>query len=164
MDDKIKKKDQLLFKFKNSADFNYDNFFVSKSNYFAYNLICNWPKWEKNILNIYGEKFSGKTHLSNIFISKFKGKIIDEGQLNDNTLKELKLYENIIIDNFSNKNNDRLIYSLFNLVDSDFQPPCKYPSDLCLIISNVELLLAGIDILFCSNSFRGFGMQLYVVE
>jgi len=119
MDDKIKKKDQLLFKFKNSTDFNYDNFFVSKSNYFAYNLICNWPKWEKNILNIYGEKFSGKTHLSNIFISKFKGKIIDEDQLNDNTLKELKLYENIIIDNFDNKNNDRLIYSLFNLVDSD---------------------------------------------
>ena len=28
---------------------------------------------EKNILNISGEKFSGKTHLANIFLSKNKG-------------------------------------------------------------------------------------------
>ena len=40
---------------------------MSDSNYFAFNLIDKWPKWEKKILNINGEKFSGKTHLANIF-------------------------------------------------------------------------------------------------
>ena len=33
----------------------------------------------KKILNIVGEKFSGKTHLINIFIKKFKGIKIECG-------------------------------------------------------------------------------------
>ena len=36
-------------------------------------MLNNWPKWEKNFLNITGDKYSGKTHLMNIFIKKFKG-------------------------------------------------------------------------------------------
>ena len=56
----MKNLNQLLFNFNYSQNFNYDDFFVSKSNYFAFQLIEKWPKWEKNILNIYGEKFSGK--------------------------------------------------------------------------------------------------------
>ena len=35
--------------------------------YFFFN---KWPKWEKNFLNISGEKFSGKTHLSKYFFKK----------------------------------------------------------------------------------------------
>ena len=61
---------QLLLDFKHKQNFNYDDFYVSKSNYYAFQLIEKWPNWEKNILNIYGEKFSGKTHLSNIFLDK----------------------------------------------------------------------------------------------
>ena len=66
----MKNLNQLLFNFNYSQNFNYDDFFVSKSNYFAFQLIEKWPKWEKNILNIYGEKFSGKSHLANIFCNK----------------------------------------------------------------------------------------------
>ena len=73
----------------------------------------------KNILNIYGEKFSGKSHLANIFYKKNKGKKISENQLNDEIFKELKLHENIILDDFNNETNERLLYSLFNLVDND---------------------------------------------
>jgi len=110
---------QLLFKFNYKQNFNYNDFFVSKSNYFAFKLIEKWPNWEKNILNIYGEKYSGKTHLVNIFLKKYKGKKINSRELNDDLLKEFKLHENIILDDFDNIPEERLLYSLFNLIDSD---------------------------------------------
>ena len=55
---------QLLLNFNQNQNFNYDDFYVSNSNYFAFKLIETWPKWEKNIVNIYGEKYSGKSHLA----------------------------------------------------------------------------------------------------
>ena len=115
----MKDLNQLLLNFNYNQNFNYDDFFVSQSNYFAFELIEKWPYWEKNILNIYGEKFSGKSHLANIFYKKNKGKKISENQLNDEIFKELRLHENIILDDFNNKTNERLLYSLFNLVDNN---------------------------------------------
>ena len=115
----MKDLNQLLLNFKQNQNFNYNDFYVSKSNFFAFQLIDNWPKWEKNILNIYGEKFSGKTHLSNIFLSKNKGIKLDESNVNNEIFKKLKLYENIIIDNYSNTADENLMYSIFNLVDQD---------------------------------------------
>ena len=64
---------QLLLNFKHKENFKYEDFFVSSSNYYAFKLINSWPKWEKNFLNICGEKYSGKSHLANIFLKKFKG-------------------------------------------------------------------------------------------
>ena len=113
----MKDLNQLLLNFKNNKNFNYEDFYVSKSNYFAFQLIDKWPKWEKNILNISGEKFSGKTHLSNIFLNKNKGLKINGNEVNDETFKKFKLYESIIIDDFDNKCNEKLMYSIFNLVD-----------------------------------------------
>ena len=110
---------QLLLQFNYNQNFNYDDFFVSKSNFFAFQLIKKWPRWEKNILNIHGEKFCGKTHLANIFYNKNKGIKIYENQINNDIFKKLKLYENIIIDGFKNETDEKLLYSLFNLVDSD---------------------------------------------
>ena len=110
---------QLLLKFNYKQNFNYDDFFVSKSNFFAFELIEKWPRWEKNILNIYGDKFSGKTHLANIFYNKNKGIKIYENQINNEIFKKFKLYENIIIDDFKNETEEKLLYSLFNLVDTD---------------------------------------------
>ena len=115
----MKDLNQLLLNFKNNKNFNYEDFYVSKSNFFAFQLIDKWPKWEKNILNIYGERFSGKTHLIKIFKKKYQAHIVDENQLSDDSIKELKLHENIILENFHNLMNERLLYSLFNLVDQD---------------------------------------------
>ena len=115
----MKDLNQMLLKFNQKKNFNYEDFFVSKSNYFAFTLIEKWPKWEKNIVNIHGEKSSGKTHLANIFYKKNKAKKITEDQLNDELIKNLKIYENIILEDFENKIDERLLYSLFNLVDSD---------------------------------------------
>ena len=110
---------QQLLNFKNNKNFNYNDYYVSKSNYYAFQLIEKWPKWEKNILNIYGEKFSGKTHLVNIFLNKNKGIKISDKEIDDNIFKKLKLYENIVIDDYNNQCDEKLMYSIFNLVDQD---------------------------------------------
>ena len=115
----MKNLNQLLLNFNHKQNFNNNDFYVSESNYYAYKLIEKWPKWEKNILNIYGEKFSGKSHLANIFCNKNKCIKITEEQINDEILKKLKLHENIVLDGFDNLTDERLIYSLFNLVDND---------------------------------------------
>ena len=110
---------QLLLNFNHKQNFNYNDFYVSKSNFYAFKLIDSWPKWEKKILNIYGETGCGKSHLSQIFISKHKAKLFRENQLDDDLLLKLKLYENLILDEFENRTDENLLYSLFNLVEQD---------------------------------------------
>ena len=73
MESKIRDLRQEIFKFEQLSNFDKNDFFVSECNYFAFNLIKSWPNWEKKILNIYGERKSGKSHLSNIFLENKKG-------------------------------------------------------------------------------------------
>jgi len=120
---------QLLLNFEYKQNFKDEDFYVSKSNYFAFNLINSWPKWEKNFLNISGDKFSGKSHLANIFLKKFKGIKVDANSFKNEKLQEIKIYENIILENFDQNIDEVLIYSLFNLIDNDN----KY-----LIINSIE--------------------------
>ena len=115
----MKDLNQLLFKFKNLKNYNSDDFFVSESNFFAFNLVHNWPNWGKNILNIYGEKYSGKSHLSVIFQNKFGANKIDAKNLNDNFLKQFKTHQNLIIENFDENIDEKNMYSLINVVDRD---------------------------------------------
>jgi len=110
---------QLLLNLNHKQNFNEQDFYISKSNFYAYQLIQNWPKWEKNIVNIFGEISSGKTHLSDIFLSKNKGIKINNNKLNDEIFKELKIHQNIVLDDFNNEIEERLIYTLFNFVDQD---------------------------------------------
>ena len=91
---------QLLLKLDYKINFNEHDFYISKSNSNAFNLINKWPDWNKKILNISGEKFSGKSHLANIFRQKSKAFLINGNQLNNTIFKEIKLYESIIIDDF----------------------------------------------------------------
>ena len=110
---------QLLLNFNQQQNFNYNDFFVSKSNYFAFKLIDSWPRWEKNIINIWGEKYSGKTHLAEIFKKKNKAYYVKEKEINNEILKSIKIHQNIIVDNFENKTDEKFIYTLFNLIDHD---------------------------------------------
>ena len=61
---------QLIFEFKSKKNFNKEDYFVSESNKYAYKILKKWPRWSKKMVNIYGEKYSGKTHLANIFKKK----------------------------------------------------------------------------------------------
>ena len=80
---------QLLMKFNYQQNFRFDDFYVSKSNSYIFNFLNNWPKWEKNFVNIFGEKFSGKTHLTNIFIKNFKGIKLNSIELDDNIFQKI---------------------------------------------------------------------------
>ena len=110
---------QLILKFDYEQNFKDDDFYVSRSNKHIFTLLNQWPKWEKNFLNISGEKFSGKTHLVNMFVKKFKGIKFDAKTLTDKDLKVIKIHENIILENLSNNTNEKLIYSLLNIIDLD---------------------------------------------
>ena len=68
----MKSLNQLLLDFDYDQNFKDDDFYVGKSNFYAFEVINKWPKWEKNFLNINGEKFSGKTHLVNIFLNDMR--------------------------------------------------------------------------------------------
>ena len=61
---------QLLFDFKFNKSYLDQDYYLSSSNNEAYNLISSWPKWIKKTINLYGEKFSGKSHLASIFEKK----------------------------------------------------------------------------------------------
>ena len=110
---------QLIIKFDYEKNFKDDDFYVSKSNRNIFNLLNNWPRWEKNFLNINGDTFSGKTHLMNIFLKKFKGIKLESESLSDEDLIKIKTHENIILEDLNEKVNEKLIYSLFNIIDID---------------------------------------------
>ena len=110
---------QLIIKFDHEKNFKDDDFYVSKSNKDIYDLLNTWPAWEKKFLNINGEKYSGKTHLLNIFIKKFKGIKFDANSFTNEDLKKIKVYENIILEDLNEKVNEKLIYSLLNIIDID---------------------------------------------
>ena len=110
---------QLLFNFNHKQNFNYNDFYVSKSNFFAFKLIEEWPKWEKNILNIYGESFSGKSHLSNIFLQKNKALKLNNKDINSDIISKIKIHQNIIIDDLDDKINEEILYSIINTIDQD---------------------------------------------
>ena len=110
---------QLLLDFDHNIEFNEHDYYVSRSNYFAFNLIQNWPKWERKILNISGDTFSGKTHLAKIFQYKSNALYFGHSDINEDVFKKIKLNESIIIDDFEKIKNENLLYSLFNLIYQD---------------------------------------------
>mgnify|MGYP006134740843 CR=1 FL=1 len=115
----MKSLNQLLLDFDYKQNFKDDDFYVSKSNYHAFELINKWPQWEKNFLNISGAKHSGKSHLVNIFLKKFNGIKIESNLLNDDNLKKTKPYQNVVLENLDLNIDEKLIYTLFNIIDQD---------------------------------------------
>ena len=60
MDFKMINLNQLIIKFDHEQNFKDEDFYVSKSNKHIFNLLNQWPRWEKNFLNINGENFLEK--------------------------------------------------------------------------------------------------------
>ena len=110
---------QQIIKFNYDQNFNNNDFFVSKSNEHILNLFNNWPKWEKNFLNISGEKLSGKTHLINIFLKKYNGLNIEAKSLNNEIINDIKIHQNIVLENLDNNINEKLFFTLINIIEQD---------------------------------------------
>ncbi len=116
---KMRNLNQLILKFDYEKNFKDQDFYLSKSNEYSFKLLNSWPKWQKNFINIIGEKFSGKTHLINIFIEKFKGIKINASEINNQSLKEIKFYENIVIEDLDRQVDENLFFTLLNIIDQD---------------------------------------------
>ncbi len=115
----MKDLNQKIIKFDYDQNLRSEDFYISKSNEHIFLLLNKWPKWSKNFLNISGEAFSGKSHLVDIFLKKFKGIKLESSLLNDKNLEEIKIHQNIILENVKNNINENLIYSLINIIDQD---------------------------------------------
>ena len=115
----MNKLNQLILSFNFEQNFKNLDFYVSKSNNQIFNLIKDWPKKSEKFLNIIGDKFSGKTHLVNIFLDQNKGLKIKANELNNDFLKKIKIYQNVILEDLTSQINEELFYSLINLIDLD---------------------------------------------
>ena len=111
--------DQTIIKFDYDNNFKNEDFYLSKSNKHVFDFLNLWPKWDRNFVNVTGEKLSGKTHLINIFLQKNKGVKLEGKSLQHDDLKKIKIYENIIIENLSSDVDEKLLYSLLNLIEQD---------------------------------------------
>ena len=139
---------QQIIKFNQEENFKYDDFYVSQSNRHVFDLLNSWPRWEKNFLNISGEHFSGKSHLVNIFLKNFKGIKYDALKFNENNLNDIKIYENIIIENLNQNINEKLIYSLINIIEQDN----KY----LIITSNKPIVNIKVNLPDLVSRFKNF--------
>ena len=156
MEFKNKKMSQLTFKFPFKKRYFEQDFFVSSNNFSAYKLIESWPNWPGNWLNVYGESGSGKTHLSKILEKKIERiKILDESHLDNTVVSELNKSECLIIDNFNNKVDDKLFYSLLNhskqinnyILVNSFKPLNKFNFTLNDLKSRITSFInIGIDL------------------
>jgi len=110
---------QQILKFDYEQNFKDQDFYVSNSNEHSFSLLTSWPKWDKNFINLIGEKFSGKSHLINIFLEKHRGIKINAEDINNDFLQKIKIYENIIIEDLNEKINEKLLFTLINIIDQD---------------------------------------------
>ena len=115
----MKNLNQLILNFDYDQNFKDQDFYVSKSNEYSFKLLNSWPNWEKNFVNLIGEKYSGKTHLINIFLEKFKGMKIEASEIKNQSLKKIKIYENIIIENLDEEINENIFFTLLNIIEQD---------------------------------------------
>ena len=115
----MKDLNQLLLNFDYKKNFTDDDFYVCESNHHAFRLLDNWPKWEKNFLNVSGAKCSGKSHMVDIFLKKFKGIKIDSKIFDEDKLNKTDKYQNIILEDLSYDVNEKLLYTLINIVERD---------------------------------------------
>jgi len=110
---------QQILNFDFDQNFKDQDFYVSKSNQHSFILLNKWPKWEKNFINLVGENFSGKTHLTNIFLEKFRGIKISFKNVDNNFLKKIKIFENIVVEDLNADIDEKLLYTLINIIDQD---------------------------------------------
>ena len=139
---------QLIIKFDYEKNFKDNDYYVSKSNKHVFDFLMKWPKWEKNFLNISGEKCSGKTHLIKIFLKKFKGIVLNAELLNNEDFNKIKIYQNIILENLNKKIDEQLFYSLINVVDQD--------NKSLIVTSRVPIVNLDFDLIDLKSRAKNF--------
>ena len=148
---KMRDLNQEIIKFDYSQNFTDDDFYVSKSNKHIFDLLKKWPKWEKNFLNISGEKFSGKSHLINIFLKKFNGIKLESSLINNDHLRKIKGYQNIVLENLDKEIKEDLFFALCNIIEQDN----KY----LIVTSNQPIVDVDFNLIDLKSRSKNFLLQ-----
>ena len=106
--------EQLIFNFPFRKNYLKQDFYVSKNNFNAFRLIESWPKWPSRLVNIFGPKGCGKTHLINILQTKIQSLFVLSKNVSSDILVEYKTKECLIIDDYNNNIDEKILYSVIN--------------------------------------------------
>ena len=115
----MNEQNQLLINFNLKKSYDKQDFYVSSSNKYAFNIINRWPKWLKRTVNLYGEQYSGKSYLSKIFETKTTCLNIESINFTNEILLKFKTKQALIIENFNFNIPEKLLYSLINIVEQE---------------------------------------------
>ena len=107
--------EQLIFNFPFKRTYLSQDFYVSENNINAYKLIESWPNWSSRFVNIFGPKGCGKTHLINILKDKIENFLISSSKVDSKILLKYKVKECLIIDDFRNEIDEKLLYTIINM-------------------------------------------------
>ena len=107
--------DQLTFRFPFSKKYYDQDYYVSTNNYSSFKPIDEWPSWPDKWLSKYGEKGSGKTQLAKILDNKIKkSRLVSANKIDNNILQDLNILDCLIIEDFNNNIDEKLLYTIFN--------------------------------------------------
>ena len=153
MDNRMNNKNQILFDFKFYKNYLDQDYYLSSSNQDAYNLINSWPKWIKKTINLYGKKFSGKSHLASIFKRKTTCIKVSSGEFSDETIQNFKTKQALIIEDLNENFPENLLYTVLNIIEQEnkyllitsLEPLSKFDFKLPDLISRIRnFLIIGI--------------------
>lgn len=108
---------QCLLEAKPPSSFKEEDYIITQSNQSAWTLIKGWPNWGNsslsNIIHIYGERSSGKSHLASIWKKKAGAHLAIKSLLEDREFVDT----NYILDGLENfLGSEQLVLHLFNHV------------------------------------------------
>ena len=75
--------DQLTFDLPSVPSLERGDFFVSKSNQFAFKMIEDWQNWALRKCILFGPKSSGKTHLAHVWAKMSHGHVVSAKEIAD---------------------------------------------------------------------------------
>ena len=140
--------EQLFLKFPFKRSYLSQDFYVSENNINAYKLIESWPNWSSRFINIFGPRGCGKTHLINILKNKIDSTMLPASEVDTNVLSKYKIKECLIIDDFANQIEEKLLYTITNM---------GYQDNKYLIISSlVPLKTIEVELKDLSSRFTSF--------
>ena len=142
--------EQQIFNFDSNSIYSEENFIQDSSNLEAFNYLSRFPKWENRLINLYGEKKSGKTFLLNILKNKENFFYINHDEDFQKNFDSLFLKKKLIIDDISIDEN--LMFSLIN----NFILHNKY----LIISSRVPITSSKVDLKDLKSRLR----QFYLLE
>lgn len=138
--------EQRIFNFNNTKNFFEENLIRDTSNSNVLNFLDKFPNWETKLINIVGEKKSGKSFILQLFTKKNQFNYISNKEDFEKKYDDLFLVDKLILDGF--QINEDKFFSLIN----HFILHKKY-----LIISSIEpLTMLGIKLLDLKSRLKEF--------